>query len=317
MITLPPETAMPPQPAARYVSPPGEIVGAPPYRASGCLMQGWFLPGRQAAQQAFVDAMLNVPAAGAMTFRAVTDQVLMTAIYADTMASLDPVDSQKGVTQEWDVAFWTAVLGGPPGQDDQQRAYWLPSFMFVDSTWAMASGREIYGYPKSVGSFADRVADRDDPTVTISAAHFPRFAPDQRPVTEPLVRVRLGQTPSVLSELVDDAAAAWGVLGGLTYEAGGFHLPPWPGLCMPQILLRQARDPVSFALANPQSIVCVAPRPVDIKGVGLLKGAIEVELTASASCPIGPTLGLAAQSRGHLGFWVAQDFDVGPAEVLV
>jgi hypothetical protein len=307
---------MEPQTPPLLAPTPGDIVGAPPYRATGCLMQGLFLKGDRDAQQRFCDTVLNGPAAGALTFRAVTDQVLVTALYVDTMSSLDPVDSRKGVTQEWDVAFWSAVHGGASGAPDAWRTYWLPSFMFVDSTWAMAAGREIYGYPKTTAAFQDRRADNADPTVTLVAAHFPVFAPDQRPVTEALVRIDTGGPGVHAPDLASEVGDAWRLFEALAPLQDGVHLPPWPHVSMPQILLRQARDPAAFGRASLQSILCVSPTALRVTGGGLLHSPTRVTITPSASHPIMQTLGLAVSQVGELGFWLTQDFEVGPAQIL-
>ena len=39
---------------------PGEIVGAPPYRACGCLTQGLFLKGDRIAQQVFCLSLIHI-----------------------------------------------------------------------------------------------------------------------------------------------------------------------------------------------------------------------------------------------------------------
>ncbi|MDB5482564.1 MAG: hypothetical protein JWO83_3617 [Caulobacteraceae bacterium] len=292
---------------------PGDIVGAPPYRAAGCLTQGLFLKGDLAAQQRFCDLALNGPAGGALVFRAVTELVLVTAIYAGAMGSLNPPDSDKGVMQEWDVGFWTAVRGGRPGDDDNWATYWLPSFLFVDSSAAMAAGREIFGYPKTTAAFEDRRADRGDPTATLIVQHFPVFGPDKRPVTEPLIRLTTDDPTAQAPGFLETIEAAWDVFKGMAPMHSGFPLPPWPGLGMPQILLRQARDPVSFGQAAIQEILVVTPRTVRVAGIGLLHAPTVVEITRSASHPIMETLGLAPSQVGELGFWIEQDFEVGPA----
>ncbi len=292
---------------------PGDIVGAPPYRAKGCLTQGLFLKGDLAAQQRFCDLALNGPAAGALTFHAVTDQVLMSAIYADTMGSVDPPDADKGVMREWDVGFWTAVRGGRPGDEENWKPYWLPSYLFVDSPAAMAAGREIYGYPKSTATFENRGQDHGDPTVTLVVQHFPVFGPNERPVTEPLVTVTAGAPNTPAPGFLETLATAWALFNDIAPLHLGFPLPPWPGLGMPQILLRQARDAVAIGQAALQEILLVTPEPTRISGVGLLHAATLVEITPSASHPIMETLGLAPSQVGELGFWIEQDFEVGPA----
>jgi hypothetical protein len=296
---------------------PGDIVGAPPYRAAGCLTQGLFLKGDRAAQQRFCDLALNGPAGGALVFEAVMDLVLMTAIYADTMGSVNPPDSDKGVMQEWDVGFWTAVRGGRPGDEPNWKPYWLPSYLFVDSPAAMAAGREVYGYPKTTATFESRGQDHGDPSVTLVVQHFPAFGPDKRPVIGPLVTVSTNDPTEPAPGFLETLAAAWELFSDVAPIRLGSPLPPWPGLGMPQILLRQARDPVAIGQASLQEILLVTPEPTHITGIGLLHAPTVVEFTPSASHPIMETLGLAPSQVGELGFWVEQDFEVGPAVRLL
>lgn len=308
-------------PLPTYIRMPGDIVGSPPYRATDCLMQGLFLKGSRNAQQSFCDAVLNRPAKGKLAFHALTDHVLMTAIYADTMKSTDPIDASKGVLQEWDVGFWTAVRGGPVGQEADWRVYWLPSFLFVDTPCAMASGREIYGYPKTTAGFSGHTSVHADPSVTLSVEHFPVFGPAKRPVTEPLVSIGRGAQGAVGPDLLATIGTAWdligGIVGGSPMQRDGFHLPPWPSLSMPQILLQQVRDPVAIGRASVQSIVSVAPKTLRVTGGGLLHMPAVVTITPSASHPILETLGLSTSQEAEMGFWITQDFEVGAAERLL
>jgi hypothetical protein len=297
---------------------PGDVVGAPPYRASGYLAQGFFLKGDLDAQQSFCDLALNGPAAGALSFRAVTEMVLMTAIYCDTLGSANPPDSEKGVVREWDVGFWTAVRGGRPEDEADWKTYWLPSYLFVDSSAAMASGREIFGYPKTTATFEDRSNQHNDPSVTLVVQHFPAFGPGLRPVTGPLVRVTTDDPGGAAPGLAESFEAAWNIFEGVAPIRFGFPLPPWPGLGMPQIMLRQVRDPTAIGPGptNPaslQEILVVTPTPTSITGGGLLHAPTLVEITPSASHPIMETLGLASSQVGELGFWITQDFEVGAA----
>lgn len=297
---------------------PGDIVGAPPYRGVGCLTQVLFLKGDLAAQQRFCDLALNGPAGGGLTFRAVTDMVLVTGIYADSMGSMNDADRDKGMMQEWDVGFWTAVRGGRPGDEDNWQSYWLPSFLFVDSAAAMAAGREVFGYPKTAATFQDRGQDHDDPSATLVVQHFPRYGPGERPVVEPLVRVTLDDPGAHAPSPLQSIEAAWDIVKGVAPIHFGFRMPPLPGLGMPQVMLRQARDAVAISEdpvspASLQEILLVTPTPVAIRGVGPLRSPAVVEITPSASHPIMQTLGLGASQVAELGFWVEQDFEVGAA----
>jgi hypothetical protein len=300
---------------------PGDIVGAPPYLGRDCLTQGLFLRGDLAAQQRFCDLALNGPAGGSLTFRAVTEMVLMTAIYSSTLGSTNAADRDKGVMQEWDVGFWTAVRGGRPGDEDNWKSYWLPSFLFVDSAAAMAAGREVFGYPKTAAAFQDRGEAPGDPSATIIVRHFRRFGPEARPVVEPLVRITAGENAGPAPGFVQSIHDAWSIVSGIAPIHLGFTMPTLPGLGMPQVMLRQARDPteISAGPVSPaclQEILLVTPTPVAIRDIGPLHTPVQVEITASASHPIMETLGLGPSQVGELGFWLDQDFEVGAAERL-
>jgi hypothetical protein len=95
-------------------------------------------------------------------------------------------------------------------------------------------------------------------------------------------------------------------------------MPTLPGLGMPQLMLRQARDPTTIgdgpvSQASFQEILLVTPTPVAIRDIGPLHSPATVEITPSASHPIMETLGLGQSQVGELGFWVDQDFEVGAA----
>ena len=106
------------------------------------------LEGDRATQQREVcDLLLNHPSGGALTYRAISNKVMLAALYVDTMRSLDPVDGRKGVIREWDLGFWTAVHGGPTHDKRQWKFGWVPSFLFpawmqgvtkaIPARWAM------------------------------------------------------------------------------------------------------------------------------------------------------------------------------------
>jgi hypothetical protein len=137
-------------------------------------------------------------------------------------------------------------------------------------------------------------------------------------VVEPLVRVTTGNPGAPAPNLLESIEAAWDILKGVAPIHLGFKAPPLPGLGMPQVMLRQARDPTAISTgpvsaASLQEILLVTPTPVAIRDIGLLHAPTVVEITPSASHPIMETLGLVASQVGELGFWVDQDFEVGAA----
>jgi hypothetical protein len=119
---------------------------------------------------------------------------------------------------------------------------------------------------------------------------------------------------------MDNLRAAWALTSDLLDPDPpahqGFHLPPLPSLSMPQIMLRQARDPATPGQASLQSVLAVAPGLKNVHDVGLLTAPAHVDLVESASHPIMQTLGLKPSQGAELGFYVLQDFEVGPARRL-
>jgi len=288
---------------------PGDVVGRPPYRAEGCLMHAMVLPGNAAEQQKLVDRLLNVPSQGALDYRVMTDAVLMTAIYVDTMRSLDPIDAQKGVVAEADLGFWIGVTGGPV--NGPKRICWLPAFLFVDTGSAMASGREVYGYPKTLSGFTRSSAGLDDAGLSLQVLHYPHYAPGARPHEEPLVVID-HQLPASGSTKIDlgfweqaGLATAWNLADPLVANR--------LGMTMPQLMLRQLRDPCTAGATQALDVLAL-----DVVSDGIpipvpLAGTISITFTPSDSHPIARTLGLQATVTPILAFRAQQDFTVGEA----
>jgi len=293
---------------------PGDIVGAPPYRADGCLMQAMSLTGDRGLLQDYVDKALNRPSGGRCVFHAPTDQVMLSALYVTTMRSLDAIDSQRGVMKECDVGFWILVFGGPRGHELDWKAYWLPTFLYVDSASAMASGREIYGYPKTAGRFVQEPSSPEDPTVEIHALHMPEYGPTKRPADELVLQITASPTPAPKGPPGEaDLAAAWSRFGVDAGRAKALRLPP-SLTTMPQIMLRQFRDPFQMGRASLMQGLVAPIRSIDVHDQGFLKKGV-LELTASASHSIVQTLGVDASSEVD-GFWIEQDFQIDSAQLL-
>jgi hypothetical protein len=89
---------------------------------------------------------LNAPTGGAEQFRAASSYVLLNFVDIATLSSADAPDSWLGSVPEKEAAIWVPVL-------DQRREalLWFVPYIFVDSSIAMAAGREAYGFPKQMG----------------------------------------------------------------------------------------------------------------------------------------------------------------------
>lgn len=311
-------TASTPAAAPILVPVPGDIVGIPPYRAEGGHMHVLLLEGDRATQQREVcDLLLNHPSGGALTYRAISDKVMLAALYVDTMRSLDPVDGRKGVIREWDLGFWTAVHGGPTHDKRQWKFGWVPSFLFVDTASAMASGREVYGYPKTLAAWRRRQLVPQDASVELCVLHYAQHAPTARPQEQVLVQISPQKPDAADGPDTRQLDAAFWSDAGLPAELVRDALPiPSDILSMHQVMLRQVRDPLKPGLAQHQAVIEVDVKSDPPRGAGVLPGKWHVDLLPSASHPIARTLGLQARSTTGLAFWVEQDFTVDAARQL-
>lgn len=70
----------------------------------------------------------------------------------------------------------------------RERSFWFHPYMFVNNSYAMVLGREVYGFPKAFAWFKIP----DDPTTATSLSMetlaLPRFGPDSQGVMTELVR---------------------------------------------------------------------------------------------------------------------------------
>ena len=86
------------------------------------------------------------------------------------MTSSDPIDKSKGHVKEADIGLWIWVQGGEADKPETWGDYLLPVYLFVDSGAALSAGREVFGYPKLLGSF-ERENDNPDNDARVDSAH--------------------------------------------------------------------------------------------------------------------------------------------------
>ena len=297
-----------------YVLRPGDIVGAPPVRAENCLMQLMILRGSRHEQQAYVDLVLNGPAQGAYRFEVLSDRVLLNVLHIGCIRSLDPVDSQKGVLSDGDISFWTLVRGWPADRPHLARLYWVASFLYVKTPASMASGREIYGYPKTASHIMRVSTDNWDPAVEVRALHMPQYDPAKFPDWQTVLNISSPTRAPRSTTVEAKVEEMWAQLGADPPLAQGRALPPSPSV-MPQVMLRQFRDPFSLGSASLQQGLLNEPRPLAIRGTGLLGNDATVTITPSCSHPVCRTLGVPQVSTVD-GIWIEQDFQFGVAQRL-
>src|SRR5262249_13387530 len=161
--------ALPHVPAlAPYVEVGGEQVFCQPLRLDGVRFFGFLLEADYATLRAACDRYLN-HAGGRREYHPLLPRVMLGFADIRKIGCANPPDCNKGFMREIDVAFWVPVVGGKRvgGIFIAETVAWFLPYVFVNNAWASSSGREIYGFPKEVGTFS--IPDGPDDKAVFSA----------------------------------------------------------------------------------------------------------------------------------------------------
>lgn len=300
----------------------GDLVHPQPFLHQGVRLHGFFVRASRRRLQALVAHAL--PPGDAPRFEVLGEHVLLTVAVIPKITSTDPQGRTAGWASEIDVAFWIPVA---LGTGRQRVIDWYIPYIFVDNPYAMAIGRESYGFPKALGSFSLPRA--------LLGEHAPLFAPlGTTPSADdgyhvdviglsarhPEVRAERLRLFSLVPAGPASAGAPLGVLRGLAPLLG--HDPPHPrslpttlaqlrrawldrGLSI--VFLRQLRDAARPHQASYQELLRAPARVARLRGGGLLPQRHALRIRPCASHPIAAELGI-EDAVVEAGFWVDFDF---------
>jgi hypothetical protein len=277
--------------------------------------------------------VFDEPSGGAVGADPLLPFVLLSFGEVESITAGPPYDERGRVTER-QVGLWVPILvrRKTASGTSHEVGFFLP-WMWLDNPVSVASGREVYGYPKTWGwaTFAgekhlrgifDFAGDgapydpyRPERTRDSRAFELDSFAlREHNPATRlkrgPLLRVLPVGEGEKVEEVGAEAERDFErIRGGMEQVLGGSD-----GL--KQFFLRQFRSPVDGTRASYQDIVraeaVVAPSPKP-RTTWLDRHRIEIEPVASD--PLTETLGIKT-GPAHLAVEVAFDFDIGPGEIL-
>ncbi|HEV7862294.1 MAG TPA: acetoacetate decarboxylase family protein [Acidimicrobiia bacterium] len=325
-----------PRPATpSYVEHGGELSNRHPAAAENARMYGFVIEADGDRLDDWCDVCLNEPSGGAENWRAAGDFVLLDFIDIPTLHSVDPLDAQLGSTSEHEVALWMPVVDWQRG-----RTAWAIPYIWVDSGYAMAGGRETYGFPKQLGQpTIPRTGDAPD-ALSLDVVTLETFATTSTASAHRVVTAARPGAVQALDESWTDPAGALGdllALAGNTSPVADFLFDPMGALgamaadsgtivmffadlvrrSLPVVLLKQFRDAVRPGLACYQGIIEVATRLDQFQRGGFLPADYQVTFEELAGQPVHRELGL---STGPLtppvAFWLEFDFTVLLGRVL-
>jgi len=231
--------------------------------------------------------------------------------------SLDEHDEAIGWMRETEVSFWTPVTsrGG--------RAAWFLPYLFVDNPYAIASGREVYGFPKTWGQF-EKPAGIQNPEFAVDVWGFTEFDAQAKGTVQPLLEVRKSDAgadsappdtwtswDAARSALIRQVFKDWEPQAG---DGGGTQ---WFEMAenMPLVFLKQFRDAADSRKACYQAIVEAPVQLTTFHGGGFIDAAYILTCQSLASHPLAETLGLDLDGSGALQalatFWLHVDFTLG------
>lgn len=332
-------TSLPRLPA--YVEHGGEIACRHPADAIDSRMYGFVVQANRHCLDAYCERCFNVPTKGEERWRAVSDQVLLNFIDIPKMGSTDPLDEQLGFTHEREAAIWFPVY-----EPRRKLLAWAIPYMFVDSGFALAGGREVYGFPKQLGALTIPDDRQSAPaSLQLDVDTLATYGPTEMASNHRVISVRRiggndgswldskGSLPGEafhdaireLTGLVEPKLVKGDLLGWLEDFVRGSVADVIPHVLLfvhlveehaPMLLLKQFRDAHVPGGACYQALVYVDLSVTDFRAGGLLPDDYEVAIARLDGEPICRELGIAELGRPRIAFWLDFDFYVGLGHIL-
>jgi uncharacterized protein with NAD-binding domain and iron-sulfur cluster len=323
-----------------YIERGGDPAFANPYFLEHSRIYSFLLRANYEALRATCDKYLNAPLSGCGTgieYRPLGPLVAFACADIQSVRSLDRIDGQKGWTTERDVAFWVPVTRGRVANSGDFRPdalCWFHPYIWVDNGLAMASGRELYGFPKELADTVYPAGPADAGRFSVTAAAFETYHPDARVVPRLLVEATrpdagpLGELAGAFKDGAELAEAVFELLtrqllnagSGAVLPSAGFLRDLWNYVArgvLRFVFLKQFRDVRDPRHACHQSIVEAEARTTKLHCGGWLGHDWRIHVHPCASHPIVTDLGLegnVVESLAHI--WLDFDFVMESGHVI-
>jgi hypothetical protein len=297
----------------------GEYSFPPPYRAENVQYYAWILDADLGALQDMCDRYLNAPLGGKRRYTPVGPFVMMVALKLDHLRSLTPPYDAMGMFVEKEMAVWVMII-----DEVEKRMFWFIPYMWVDNGYAMVNGRELFGFPKQLGTFdIPATADKAD-LLTMETLVFKKFSPDTYATTIKLISI--ARTTEIQHEFTPGAIA--NDFGAMTKELLRLlgdemsllgnaktlirEMDDLVHLNMPMVFIKEFRDATNTTGACFQSVVELVPNATKVHGWGLLPNVYAIDIELCDSHPIRTDCGLTPTGpiKSKLGFWLNFDMDI-------
>lgn len=293
-----------------------------PYLQREAHIAAFLLPARIEALRALCDTYFDTPSGGAVKVSPLGPYVML--LYAEMqIQSLDERDGAIGWMQETEVSFWTPVTSGTG------HAAWFLPYLFVDNPYAIASGREVYGFPKTWGQF-EKPANIRNPEFAVDVWSFTDFDPQAEGKPQRLLEVQ--KSDEGAQDVPPDTWTSWDaarsalirqVFKGWQPPAGDDGSTQWLEMLEKMLtdadirlmFLKQFRDAVDSRKACYQAIIEAPVQLTTFHSGGFVDTAYSLTCQSLASHPLPEILGLDVDGSGTMQalatFWLHVDFTLG------
>ena len=313
--------------APSFVQPGGAQTYPQPLNLDGCHLFSFMLEADATALRQICDTYLNGPAGGQVHYVPLASCAMIAVAMTSKISCTDLPPEKQFWLPETDIAFWIPVVRGKKeaGFFIAESLQWFLPYVFVNNTWAVVSGREIYGYPKAMSSF-ELPPPADPKRFTVDTLTVKEFGPDAQATWQRLFEINRLSAPggNLLKRTFVSLATAGeeflkSMLAGRALLIPGLGV--WEELIklvihgtMPMVFLKQFRDALVGADACYQAVVEAPARIVKIRTAGELADDYQVTIQTFASHPIVNDLGLQGQRDAATGAWTGKPFGVWYAD---
>ncbi len=299
-----------------YLSRGGEQELIPPCALDGSQFYVFLLKADQARLQSLMDRLFNTPSGGAVRYEAFWDHVALMFTHVDRLSSADPA---QGWAAYGDIAMWVPVL-------DRSEGGLLPTFkmypiyMIVDNSSTMATGREMYGFPKEMGWFVEPQTPDFLGDLAADVTGYKRGSATLQSIRNRIWTIQrtggagASHTPlGGIKDLLDEMERAFKGL------MSNFHAE-WiialnllrDGFNVPALGLKQFRDIGDPTRAIFQSIVEAPLGLKHFRAASLLGDKFSFILEDLATHPVAEETGLKLGAQDvSFAFWIYADFVLG------
>ncbi len=310
-----------------YIDRGGELVFVPPFIADNVQQYSFLLDADITKLQGVCDKYLNAPL-GKKRFVAGGPFVMLSCCALPSLRCTTPPYSNMGWFAEQEIAFWMLVI-----DTEAKRMYWMLPYIWVDNDYAFAMGRELYGFPKGIGTVTlPKSPESTDLFAAIDTLVLRKFSPDTQGEVVRLVQVNKVEGESVAHVLASDT---WSSIEEFVKEIvtiadDGLNLLGNAKLMMdsledllhlriPMVFLKEFRDVTDPAHAQFQAVVETEAKSNAFHGGKVFAEAYDVNIEICDSHPIRSDLGFAASGAlcSNLSFWVSYDFEIGNGTQIV